>query len=80
MGQMATVSSKGQIVIPATIRKKLRIKGGTRMAVSEKNGVITLNPTHYDELLALRGKYAHFPLEQDLIEERRKWDERLESM
>jgi len=46
MGQMATVSSKGQIVIPATIRKRLRIKGGTRMAVSEKNGVITLNPTH----------------------------------
>jgi AbrB family looped-hinge helix DNA binding protein len=33
MAQMATVSSKGQIVIPAALRKKFRIKKGTRLAV-----------------------------------------------
>jgi AbrB family looped-hinge helix DNA binding protein len=80
MGQMATVSSKGQVVIPATIRKKLKITGGTRVAVNERNGEITLTPNAYDELLALRGKFAQYDLEADLLEERRKWDERLEAM
>jgi len=80
MGQIATVSSKGQIVIPAPIRKKLRIIGGTRVAVREKNGKITLTPNPYDELLALRGKYAQYDLEADILEDRRKWDERLEAM
>jgi AbrB family looped-hinge helix DNA binding protein len=80
MGQMATVSSKGQVVIPATIRKKLRIKSGSRLAVKERNGEITFTTNPFDELLALRGKFAQYDLEADLLEERRKWDERLEAM
>jgi AbrB family looped-hinge helix DNA binding protein len=78
MGQMATVSSKGQVVIPATIRKKLRIKGGTRVAVREHNGEITLSPNPYDALLALRGCLSH--VEEDVeawwMEEKRKERER----
>lgn len=74
MGQMATVSSKGQIVIPATIRKKLRIKGGTRLSVNEQDGEITLTPNPFDELLALRGCLSH--VEEDVegwwVEEKRK--------
>jgi AbrB family looped-hinge helix DNA binding protein len=81
MGQMATVSSKGQIVIPATIRKKLRLTGGTRVAVREKNGEITLTPNPYDELLALRGCLSH--VEEDVegwwMEEKRKEREREEA-
>jgi AbrB family looped-hinge helix DNA binding protein len=80
MGRMATMSSKGQLVIPAELRKKYRLKGGTKIAVSERDGKIVLTPNPYDELLALRGKFAQYPLEEDLMEERRKWDERLESM
>jgi AbrB family looped-hinge helix DNA binding protein len=80
MGQMATASSKGQVVIPATIRKKLRIKEGTRFAVKERNGEIIFTANPFDELLALRGKYAQYDLETDLLEERRMWDERLEAM
>jgi AbrB family looped-hinge helix DNA binding protein len=80
MGHMVTVSSKGQLVIPAALRRKLRIKSGTRIAVEERDGQITLIPNPYDALLALRGKFAQYPLEEDLVEERRKWDERLESM
>lgn len=80
MGHIATVSSKGQVVIPAAMRRKYRLKAGTRVFLSDKNGEIRISPNPFDELLALRGKFAQYPLEQDLLEERRKWDERLESM
>jgi AbrB family looped-hinge helix DNA binding protein len=78
--QMATISSKGQLVIPAELRKKYRLKAGSRVAFDDIGGEIRIKPNPYDALLALRGKFAQFPLEQDLLEERRKWDERLESM
>jgi AbrB family looped-hinge helix DNA binding protein len=81
MGQMATVSSKGQVVIPVSIRKKLRIKGGTRVAVNEKDGEITLTPNPYDEMLALCGILSH--VEEDVegwwMEEKRKEREREEA-
>ena len=81
MGQMATVSSIGQVVIPSALRKKLRIVGGTRVAVSEKNGEITLTPNPYDALLALEGCLSH--VEEDVeawwMEEKRKEREREEA-
>lgn len=80
MAQIATISSKGQLVIPAELRKKYRLKAGSRVAVDDRGGEIRVMPNPYDALLALRGKYAQYPLEKDLMEERRKWDERLESM
>jgi AbrB family looped-hinge helix DNA binding protein len=61
---MATVSSKGQVVIPASLRKKLRIEGGTQVAVSEQDGSILLTPNPYDALLALRGCLSH--VEEDV--------------
>jgi AbrB family looped-hinge helix DNA binding protein len=80
VAQMGTISSKGQLVIPAELRKKYRLKAGSRVAFEDVGGEIRIKPNPYDALLALRGKFAQFPLEQDLLEERRKWDERLESM
>ena len=78
MGQMATICSKGQLVIPVAIRKKYKLKGGTRVAVGERNGQITLTPNPYDALLALRGCLSH--IEDDVegwwIEEKRKERER----
>jgi AbrB family looped-hinge helix DNA binding protein len=80
MAQIATVSSKGQLVIPAELRKKYRLKTGSRVAVHDLGGEIRIKPNPYDALLALRGKFAKYPLEEDLMEERRKWDERLEQL
>lgn len=80
MARMATISSKGQLVIPAGLRKKYRLKAGSRVAVEDQGGEIRIKPNPYEALLALRGKYAQYPLEEDLLEERRKWDERLKSM
>ena len=37
-----TVSEKGQVVIPASLRAQLGISAGTRLEVSEENGNILL--------------------------------------
>jgi AbrB family looped-hinge helix DNA binding protein len=37
-----TISSKGQIVIPSKVRKKLDIKDGNVFAIAEKKGLIVL--------------------------------------
>jgi AbrB family looped-hinge helix DNA binding protein len=75
---MATVSSKGQIVIPVELRRKYKIKGGTRLSVNDRDGSILLTPNPYDALLALRGCLSH--VEEDVeawwIEEKRKERER----
>lgn len=78
MAHMATVSSKGQLVIPADLRKKYRLKSGSKVALHDKDGEIRIKPNPYDALLALRGKYGNFPLEEDLFGERRKMDRRME--
>jgi len=78
MVHMATVSSKGQLVIPAELRKKYRLKSGSRVVVHDKDGEIRIQPNPYDALLALRGKYAGLPLERDLLKDRRKLDQRME--
>jgi AbrB family looped-hinge helix DNA binding protein len=81
MAPIATVSSKGQLVIPAEIRKKLRLKGGTRVSINEIDGEIRIKPNHLEELLALRGCLSH--VEEDVegwwMEEKRKEREREEA-
>ncbi len=39
------VSSKGQIVIPQEVRKKLNVKGGEKLIVLTRNGDILLRKT-----------------------------------
>jgi len=38
------VTTKGQVVIPARIRKRLNIKKGTRMYIEEKGDEVVLRP------------------------------------
>jgi AbrB family looped-hinge helix DNA binding protein len=38
------VTVKGQVVIPAKIRHRLKIKKGTRLHVEERNGEIVMHP------------------------------------
>jgi AbrB family looped-hinge helix DNA binding protein len=80
MAHMATVSSKGQLVIPAKLREELGFKPGVRVVFKKQGRGLHIEPGTYEAVLALRGKYAGLPLEEDLAEERRKWDERLEAM
>jgi len=42
--QTITISAKGQVVIPASIRKKLGLKKGEKLAIMEEEGYIKLVP------------------------------------
>jgi len=44
------ISNSGGITIPTDIRKKYRIKEGTRVTVTDEHGVITIRPTLIDTI------------------------------
>ncbi len=50
-----TLSSKGQVVIPAEIREKMGIKTGTRMAVRIEKDRLVLEPINEQYIRRLRG-------------------------
>jgi AbrB family looped-hinge helix DNA binding protein len=54
-----TATSKGQIVIPSSLRRKFGIKEGTRIQIdaNEKDGVITLRPITRAYVHSVRGRY-----------------------
>ena len=68
---IATVTSKGQIAIPAPIRKRLGIEKGTRLFIEERDEEILLKPlTHeyFDRMAGvLKGSSS---LSKKLLEER----------
>jgi AbrB family looped-hinge helix DNA binding protein len=49
------VSSKGQIVIPVTLRDKLGIKAGTRVAILQEGNHLVLQPITDEFIRSLRG-------------------------
>ena len=42
--ELITMSSKGQIILPMSMRKSLSLKTGDKLAVHSSNGVIMLKP------------------------------------
>lgn len=72
---MATVKtlSKGQVVIPAEIRKKYHIKPGSEMQIMEYGGIIYLIPPVEDPIAAACGLLPACPsLSAKLLKEREK--------
>ena len=71
------VTTKGQIVIPSKIRRRLNIKKGTKLYIEEKGDELVIKPVtpEYFErmagILPTKGK-----LSQALLEERAKDKER----
>jgi len=67
------VTTKGQIVIPSRMRRKLNIKKGTRLYIEEKSNELLLKPltpAYFERIagvLQTRGK-----LTKALLEERAK--------
>ena len=68
-----TVSSKGQIVIPHHLRAKYDIKRGTRLEISDDNGLIKLIPPV--KLISLCGSWDidQAKIEKELEEGRKDW-------
>jgi AbrB family looped-hinge helix DNA binding protein len=81
MGQTATISSKGQLVIPAKLRAKYNLRPRAKVVFGEENGKLTVESTALAEILALRGCLSH--VEEDVegwwMEEKRKEREREEA-
>ena len=74
METYATV--KGQIVIPATLRRKYGIKNGTKIIVTDIGNAIVLKPVTEQYLRDLQGSLKGKGGLKVLVEERRKDKER----
>lgn len=55
MSTNATVTTKGQVVIPSEIRKRYGIKAGTQIAFIEEKGVLIMQPITEDVIRRTRG-------------------------
>ena len=50
-----TATTKGQVVIPASLRKRLKIGKGTKLTVCEKDGTIVMEVVPEDPIKTGRG-------------------------
>ena len=69
--QKVRMSGKGQVVIPADIRRKLSLKKGEMVFVEEDKGVIKIKPK--TKLRSLRGTWPELDIEtitREIIEDR----------
>lgn len=75
--ETSVVTVKGQMVVPARIRRKLKIKKGTRVAIIEQEDGFLVKPLdrkyfeHFAGILPSKGKAT-----KALLEERRRERER----
>ena len=78
MGLTGTISSKGQLMIPAELRAKYNLRPRAKVVFGEQNGKLTVESTALAQILALEGWLSH--VEEDVegwwMEEKRKERER----
>lgn len=70
--QKIRMSRKGQIVIPAQIRKKYKLKEGEMLFLEDENGIIKLMPR--TKLRSLCGTWPDLDIEavtKEIIEDRK---------
>jgi AbrB family looped-hinge helix DNA binding protein len=69
-----TATSKGQIVIPSSIRRKLGIREGTRIQIElkEDEKEIVLRPITRDYIHSLRGKFKGRGLMKAFMAEKKR--------
>jgi AbrB family looped-hinge helix DNA binding protein len=69
-----TATSKGQIVIPSSVRRKFGIKEGTRIQInlSEDEKEIILTPITREYVHSLKGKFKGKGLLKALMAEKKK--------
>ncbi len=73
---VVTLSSKGQIVIPAKVRKKFSLKTGDSLVILEEKDAIRLQPLV--NLSELWGIDNLKDTRAELNEMRKEWDDELE--
>lgn len=69
--ESSTLSSKGQLVIPARLRRRFGIKPGTAIRFLERDGEIVLQPVTKEFIRSLRGSLRAFgPVTDELLRDR----------
>ena len=66
------VTTKGQIVIPARLRRRFGIKKGTRVTFSEDGGRIIVQPVTREFIRGLRGSLEGEPSALEILLDQRK--------
>jgi len=72
-----TVTSKGQTVVPAPLRKQFNIRSSSQLVWSTDGKVIQVTPVPPDPIRALRGSTEKRRLLRELLKSRRE-DKKLE--
>jgi AbrB family looped-hinge helix DNA binding protein len=76
----AYVTTKGQLVIPARIRRKLGIKPGTKVCFVERGGEILFQPVTKEYIRSVCGMLkSTTSVTQELLSDRKKDKEREEA-
>ncbi len=67
------VTTKGQFVIPARLRRRLGIRSGTVLAVEEDHGRLILQPVTREFIASLKGSLkGGASVMREFLDERRK--------
>ena len=67
--EAAYVTSKGQVVVPARLRRKFGIKAGTRLNFQEESGRIVVQPVTREYISSFRGILKLKPGEKPAVQE-----------
>lgn len=70
VNELLTVSARGQVTLPATLRRKLGLKGGDVLVLESQGERIVLKPQ------AVFDRYDDDQVEQWVVEDRLDGDER----
>jgi AbrB family looped-hinge helix DNA binding protein len=68
----STVSSKGQVIIPAEVRRRFGFKEGTEVIFTEDNGRLILEPLSFHTIYQLQGTFKREPSALQLLEQERR--------
>ncbi len=78
--ETAYVTSKGQLVVPARLRRKYGIKPGTKICFIERNGEILFQPVTREYIRSVCGMLkSETSATEELLKERAKDKEREEA-
>jgi AbrB family looped-hinge helix DNA binding protein len=70
--ETSVVTTKGQLVIPARLRRRFGIKKGTTISYLEEGGRIIVQPVTRQFIRGLRGSLKREPSALDLLVKERK--------
>jgi AbrB family looped-hinge helix DNA binding protein len=70
--EVSVVTTKGQLVIPARLRRRFGIKKGTTVSFLEDDGRIIVQPVTREFIRGLRGSLKGEPSALDVLREERQ--------